>query len=82
MTDKRIEQRGLYFEEFEEGAVYLHRPGRTVTEAELRELCAAHLTRVKVPVSVTVLDALPKNPVGKIDKPTLRQRTAPIVKGS
>ena len=30
----RIEQRGLYFEEFREGAVYLHRPGRTVTEAD------------------------------------------------
>ncbi len=34
MTDKRIEQRGLYFEEFEEGAIYMHRPGRTVTEAD------------------------------------------------
>lgn len=34
MTDKRIEQRGLYFEEFEEGTVYLHRPGRTVTESD------------------------------------------------
>ncbi|OZB80902.1 MAG: dehydratase [Microbacterium sp. 14-71-5] len=34
MSEKRIEQRGLYFEEFEEGAVYLHRPGRTVTEAD------------------------------------------------
>ena len=34
MTGKRIEQRGLYFEEFEEGATYLHRPGRTVTEAD------------------------------------------------
>ncbi|GAB6856587.1 MaoC family dehydratase [Microbacterium xylanilyticum] len=34
MSGKRIEQRGLYFEEFEEGAVYLHRPGRTVTEAD------------------------------------------------
>lgn len=29
-----IEQRGLWFEEFEEGARYLHRPGRTVTEAD------------------------------------------------
>ncbi|MDR7252387.1 acyl-CoA synthetase (AMP-forming)/AMP-acid ligase II [Nocardioides sp. BE266] len=59
------------------------RPGTSVTEEELKELCAAHLTRVKVPVAITVLDALPKNPVGKIDKPTLRQRTAPIsVKGS
>lgn len=27
-------QRGLYFEEFEVGARYLHRPGRTATEAD------------------------------------------------
>ena len=31
---RRIEQRGLWFEEFEVGATYLHRPGRTVTEAD------------------------------------------------
>jgi acyl dehydratase len=29
-----IEQRGLYFEEFEVGTRYLHRPGRTITEAD------------------------------------------------
>lgn len=29
-----IRQRGLYLEEFVEGAVYLHAPGRTVTEAD------------------------------------------------
>jgi acyl dehydratase len=29
-----IVQRGLYFEEFEVGATYLHRPGRTATEAD------------------------------------------------
>lgn len=29
-----IVQRGLYVEEFEVGAVYLHRPGRTATEAD------------------------------------------------
>jgi acyl dehydratase len=34
MTAKRIQQRGLWFDEFEEGAVYLHAPGRTVTEAD------------------------------------------------
>ena len=34
MTGRRIEQRGLWFEEFEVGATYLHRPGRTVTEAD------------------------------------------------
>ncbi|ALJ18643.1 MaoC family dehydratase [Microbacterium sp. No. 7] len=27
-------QRGLYFEEFELGAIYRHRPGRTATEAD------------------------------------------------
>ena len=31
---KEIEQRGLYFEEFEPDTRYLHRPGRTVTEAD------------------------------------------------
>ncbi|GAB18174.1 hypothetical protein GOEFS_048_00130 [Gordonia effusa NBRC 100432] len=31
---KRITQRGLWFEEFDEGSIYEHRPGRTVTEAD------------------------------------------------
>ena len=34
MTTRDIVQRGLYFEEFVEGARYLHRPGRTATEAD------------------------------------------------
>ncbi|MES2170111.1 MAG: MaoC family dehydratase [Actinomycetota bacterium] len=34
MTERRIVQRGLYFEEFDETAVYVHSPGRTVTEAD------------------------------------------------
>ena len=34
MSEKTVEQRGLYFEEFEVGTRYLHRPGRTVTEAD------------------------------------------------
>ncbi|MBA4024645.1 MAG: dehydratase [Gordonia sp.] len=34
MTERRITQRGLWFEEFEIDAVYEHRPGRTVTEAD------------------------------------------------
>jgi acyl dehydratase len=32
--ERRIVQRGLYFEEFEVGAVYAHAPGRTLTEAD------------------------------------------------
>lgn len=31
---REIEQRGLFFEEFEVGARYRHRPGRTITEAD------------------------------------------------
>ena len=31
---REIEQRGLYYDEFEEDVQYLHRPGRTVTEAD------------------------------------------------
>ncbi len=34
MTARDILQRGLYFEEFEVDARYLHRPGRTATEAD------------------------------------------------
>jgi acyl dehydratase len=40
MTDQEtpeprtVEQRGLWFEEFEVGTRYLHRPGRTATEAD------------------------------------------------
>ncbi len=34
MSEQRIVQRGLYFEEFDAGVVYVHSPGRTVTEAD------------------------------------------------
>ncbi|MFK4850718.1 MaoC family dehydratase [Microbacterium sp. ZW T6_19] len=34
MSAREIVQRGLYFEEFEVDARYLHRPGRTATEAD------------------------------------------------
>lgn len=34
MTGRIFEQRGRYFEEFEEGDVYVHAPARTVTEAD------------------------------------------------
>jgi acyl dehydratase len=31
---RRIVQRGLWFEQFEQGATYVHAPGRTITEAD------------------------------------------------
>ena len=33
-TERAIEQRGLWFEEFEQGVVYKHAPGRTMTETD------------------------------------------------
>ena len=33
-AERRVTQRGLWFDEFEDGVVYEHRPGRTVTEAD------------------------------------------------
>jgi acyl-CoA synthetase (AMP-forming)/AMP-acid ligase II len=50
-------------------------PGQPVSVDDLIALCREHLTKVKVPVAVHVLDTLPKNPVGKTDKPALRTRT-------
>ncbi|ORB87249.1 dehydratase [Mycobacterium kansasii] len=34
VAGKTVVQRGLWFEEFDIGTTYLHRPGRTVTEAD------------------------------------------------
>lgn len=47
--------------------------GVDAIDAHLR----ASLSKYKVPpVEITVLDELPKNPVGKIDKPALRKTFA------
>ncbi|MGW2524230.1 class I adenylate-forming enzyme family protein [Streptomyces sp. NPDC001617] len=51
-------------------------PGATLTADELVEHCRGSLARIKVPVAVTVTDALPRNPVGKIDKRRLRASTS------
>ena len=34
MTERTVHQRGLYYEELEEGVRYVHAPSRTVTEAD------------------------------------------------
>jgi long-chain acyl-CoA synthetase len=52
-------------------------PGAELTEEALLEHCRVHLSRAKVPVSLTLVDALPRNPVGKIDKPALRRSLQP-----
>jgi long-chain acyl-CoA synthetase len=49
-------------------------PDRVVEVGELLALCRTRLTKIKVPVAIHLVDAIPKNPVGKPDKPTLRQQ--------
>ncbi|MEN0137498.1 MAG: AMP-binding protein [Rhodococcus sp. (in: high G+C Gram-positive bacteria)] len=49
-------------------------PDSAVTDGHLTEHLRGRLTKVKLPVAIHVVDALPRNPVGKIDKPGLRSR--------
>jgi fatty-acyl-CoA synthase len=48
------------------------RPGSTATAEELITHCSAQLAKYKVPKAVTFLDALPRNPSGKVLKRDLR----------
>jgi acyl-CoA synthetase (AMP-forming)/AMP-acid ligase II len=52
------------------------RDGATATPDDLVEHCRAQLARFKVPKDVTFVDALPRNPSGKVLKRELRDRTA------
>ena len=47
------------------------RPGRRPREASLLEHCRARLVAFKVPAAVVVVDAVPKNANGKIDREAL-----------
>ena len=46
--------------------------GSTVTPDELIDHCREQLAKFKVPKAVTVIDALPRNPSGKVLKRELR----------
>jgi acyl-CoA synthetase (AMP-forming)/AMP-acid ligase II len=48
------------------------RPAATIDPAALQDLCATKLARYKRPATIIVVDAIPKNPVGKTDKKSLR----------
>jgi acyl-CoA synthetase (AMP-forming)/AMP-acid ligase II len=53
--------------------VSLH-PEGTLDAGAIREHLREWLSKYKLPVEITIMDDLPKNAVGKIDKPTLRKR--------
>jgi acyl-CoA synthetase (AMP-forming)/AMP-acid ligase II len=50
------------------------RPEATVTPDELVEHCRGQLARFKVPKDVVFVEALPRNPSGKVLKRELRER--------
>ncbi|MDC0771574.1 class I adenylate-forming enzyme family protein [Streptomyces sp. HD] len=54
------------------------RPGAATDAGELLDHCRARLARFKVPTEITLVDRLPRNPVGKTDKPALRARTTAV----
>lgn len=51
---------------------------RSLTAAELLEHLADRLAKYKTPTEITFVDEVPKNPVGKIDKPRLRRTFAAV----
>ena len=55
-------------------AVVVIKPGITLDEAQVMAHCAAQLAHFKTPKGVVFVDALPKNPSGKLLKRELRQR--------
>ncbi|RVU15898.1 AMP-dependent synthetase [Streptomyces antnestii] len=55
-------------------AVVVPRAGAVLDEAEVVDFCAERLARMKKPRSVDVVDALPHNPNGKIDRRAIRER--------
>jgi acyl-CoA synthetase (AMP-forming)/AMP-acid ligase II len=50
------------------------REGETVSEDELSDFCAERLARFKTPKGFRFLDALPRNPSGKVLKRVLREQ--------
>ena len=55
-------------------AVIVPKAGHTLTEAQVLAHAALHLAHFKCPKGVVFVDALPKNPSGKLLKRSLRQQ--------
>ena len=56
-------------------AVVALKPGHLVTEDDLLQLCrVSSLSSIKQPERVDIVDAMPRNTIGKIDKKAVRER--------
>jgi acyl-CoA synthetase (AMP-forming)/AMP-acid ligase II len=60
-------------------AFVVARADETINSEELAAHCRTGLAKIKVPESITVVPRLPRNAMGKIDKPLLRQQAASAV---
>ena len=57
-------------------AFVVPRPGRTIMEAEIIAFCRERVANFKVPRSVRVVSALPRNASGNVLKTELRDQAA------
>jgi len=55
-------------------AVVVHRPGANVDGAEIISRLKGQIANYKVPKRVFVVDELPRNAMGKVQKSVLRER--------
>ncbi|MBI4251500.1 MAG: AMP-binding protein, partial [Candidatus Tectomicrobia bacterium] len=62
-------------------AFVVPKPGHRDIGEEILARCAANLAKFKVPKGVTFIDALPRNPSGKVLKRDLRERAALVRRG-
>jgi len=53
-------------------------PGSLLTMSEVRVFASKHLGRYKVPRALRIVDDLPRNAAGKIDRTELRRRATPF----
>ncbi|MDI6022563.1 AMP-binding protein [Leucobacter sp. UT-8R-CII-1-4] len=53
-------------------------PNAVASAEELVEHCRGLLTKIKVPVRMNIVTELPRNPVGKVDKPKMRREVLPV----
>jgi fatty-acyl-CoA synthase len=61
-------------------ACVVARPGHALAEEQVIAHCRAQMAHFKVPKKVVLVDALPKNPSGKLLKRELRQRYEALMK--
>ena len=55
-------------------AAIVKKPGVALTEEEIKQFLSAQLADYKVPSKIVFMDSLPMTPLGKINKPTIRQK--------